>query len=71
MIQHFYTKFDKSYFAALALKFAEGATKGDLLCLWLFQQAGIALASYILALWPSIDEVFAYFIKFLYTKCLP
>lgn len=39
------------------MKFAEGATKGDLLCLWLFQQTGIALASYIIALWPNVDEV--------------
>ena len=57
MIQHCYTKFDKSHFAAVTMKFVEGAIRGDLLCLWLFQQAGVALASYILALWPHIDEV--------------
>ncbi|KAK6622539.1 hypothetical protein RUM44_002351 [Polyplax serrata] len=56
MLQHCYSKFNKSKFAGVTMKFAEGATKGDLLCLWLFQQTGIALASYIIALWPNVDE---------------
>ncbi|KAL0276740.1 UNVERIFIED_CONTAM: hypothetical protein PYX00_004248 [Menopon gallinae] len=55
MLDHCYTKFDKSFFASITVKFAEGAVRGDLFCLWLFQEAGKALASSIIALWPKVD----------------
>lgn len=57
MLTHCYTGFDKAFFASVTKKFAEGAIKGDLLCLWLFYKAGYALASSIVALWPYVDKV--------------
>lgn len=57
MMDHCYSKFDKSFFASVTKKFAQGAIQGDLLCLWLFQEAGKMLAASIVALWPRVDEV--------------
>ncbi|XP_067012084.1 N-acetyl-D-glucosamine kinase [Anabrus simplex] len=52
LLQHCYSKFNKSYFAGLCKLLAGGAKTGDPLCLWLFSEAGRALASYVRALAP-------------------
>ncbi|GLH02850.1 N-acetyl-D-glucosamine kinase [Gryllus bimaculatus] len=52
LLKHCYSDFDKSHFAGLCKLLAEGAKNGDALCLWLFSQAGRALAGFVRALVP-------------------
>ncbi|KAM6949046.1 N-acetyl-D-glucosamine kinase [Aplochiton taeniatus] len=57
MLPHFYTNFQKSHYAGLCQKLAEGAVTGDALCLHVFQKAGEALARHIVAVLPKAQEV--------------
>lgn len=54
LLEHCYTNFDKSKFAGLCQKLAEGANNGDELCKHLFQVAGNVLAATILAQMPRV-----------------
>ncbi|KAF4528656.1 hypothetical protein B566_EDAN016603 [Ephemera danica] len=56
LLEHCYTKFEKSHFAGLCKKLALAAGKGDPLCCWLFRQAGRDLARFIAALWPKAQS---------------
>lgn len=55
ILTYCYDKYNKAHFAGLTKSLsAEGAGKGDPLCLWIFRQAGKGLADHILALEPKI-----------------
>ncbi|XP_044038820.1 N-acetyl-D-glucosamine kinase [Siniperca chuatsi] len=56
MLPHLYTNFQKSHFAGLCKKLAEGAEAGDALCRYLFTQAGRVLAKHVEAVLPAAQE---------------
>ncbi|XP_063237564.1 N-acetyl-D-glucosamine kinase isoform X2 [Bacillus rossius redtenbacheri] len=56
LLDHCYSNFEKSKYAGLAKRLAEGADQGDPLCLWLFAQTGEVLARHITALYPKVDK---------------
>ncbi|XP_072027395.1 N-acetyl-D-glucosamine kinase-like isoform X1 [Amphiura filiformis] len=56
MLDHLYSQFDKTKFAAFCVKLAEGAQAKDPLCTWLFHEAGILLGRHILAVAPNMDK---------------
>ncbi|KAK2155129.1 hypothetical protein LSH36_248g03060 [Paralvinella palmiformis] len=57
MLEHLYTKFDKSFFAGLCKEIARGALEEkDPLCIQAFHAAGYALARHVIALSPKIDK---------------
>lgn len=56
LLDHCYAKFDKAFFASLCEKLSHLATKGDALCLHLFEDAGRYLAKATAALTPNVSE---------------
>lgn len=56
MLPHLYRNFQKSHFAGLCRKLAEGAEAGDALCRHVFTQAGRILAKHIEAVLPAAQE---------------
>ncbi|XP_077992249.1 N-acetyl-D-glucosamine kinase-like [Glandiceps talaboti] len=57
ILDHMYSKFNKSKFADFCVRLAEGAREQkDELCIWLFREAGKSLARHIVALGPKIDK---------------
>ncbi|XP_031707152.1 N-acetyl-D-glucosamine kinase [Anarrhichthys ocellatus] len=56
MLPHLYRDFQKSHFAGLCVKLAEGAEAGDALCQYVFTQAGRVLAKHVEAVLPTAQE---------------
>ncbi|XP_071022426.1 N-acetyl-D-glucosamine kinase isoform X1 [Oncorhynchus clarkii lewisi] len=56
MLPHLYRNFQKSHFAGLCQKIAEGAKAGDALCQYLFTLAGRVLAQHIVAVLPKAQQ---------------
>ncbi|XP_037337040.2 N-acetyl-D-glucosamine kinase isoform X1 [Pungitius pungitius] len=56
MLPHLYRNFQKSHFAGLCKKLAEGADAGDALCRYVFTQAGRVLAKHVEAVLPAAQE---------------
>lgn len=56
LLEHCYTKFDKSYFAGLCQRLSQAAVQGDQLSQWLFSEAGRVLARHVIALFPKVDS---------------
>ncbi|KAK9524597.1 hypothetical protein VZT92_016975 [Zoarces viviparus] len=56
MLPHLYRDFQKSHFAGLCVKLAEGAAAGDALCQYVFAQAGRVLAKHVEAVLPTAQE---------------
>ncbi|RZF34966.1 hypothetical protein LSTR_LSTR010058 [Laodelphax striatellus] len=50
ILPHMYSSFNKSNVAGLCQHLAQGAEEGDALCLWIFREAGISLAKFLIAL---------------------
>uniref|UniRef100_A0A4W5QVL9 Uncharacterized protein n=1 Tax=Hucho hucho TaxID=62062 RepID=A0A4W5QVL9_9TELE len=57
MLPHLYRNFQKSHFAGLCQKLAEGAKANDALCQYLFTLAGRVLAQHIVAVLPKAQQV--------------
>uniref|UniRef100_A0A3P8Y2U4 N-acetyl-D-glucosamine kinase n=1 Tax=Esox lucius TaxID=8010 RepID=A0A3P8Y2U4_ESOLU len=57
MLPHLYRNFQKSHFAGLCQKLAEGALVGDALCQYVFTKAGEILARHIVAVLPMAQQV--------------
>ncbi|XP_046667439.1 N-acetyl-D-glucosamine kinase isoform X2 [Homalodisca vitripennis] len=53
LLPHFYRNFEKSEIAGLTKELAEVAKQGDLLCRWVFSEAGRTLAKHLLAVSPD------------------
>lgn len=56
LLPHLYTNFQKSHFAGLCRKLAEGALIGDAMCQFVFSEAGRVLAQHIIAVLPGVEE---------------
>ncbi|XP_033869403.3 N-acetyl-D-glucosamine kinase [Acipenser ruthenus] len=56
ILTHLYRTFEKSKFAGFCRILAEGASTGDLLCCFLFGQAGQVLAQHVVAVLPQADK---------------
>ncbi|KAM8898078.1 N-acetyl-D-glucosamine kinase isoform 2-T2 [Spinachia spinachia] len=56
MLPHLYRNFQKSHFAGLCKKLAQGAVAGDALCRYVFTQAGRVLAKHVGAVLPKAEE---------------
>ncbi|KAL0969935.1 hypothetical protein UPYG_G00234750 [Umbra pygmaea] len=56
MLPHLYRNFQKSHFAGLCKKIAEGAVAGDALCQHIFIEAGRVLARHIVAVLPEAQQ---------------
>uniref|UniRef100_A0A3Q3KBD9 N-acetyl-D-glucosamine kinase n=1 Tax=Monopterus albus TaxID=43700 RepID=A0A3Q3KBD9_MONAL len=54
MLPHLYRDFQKSHFAGFCKKLAEGAEAGDVLCQYVFTQAGRILAKHVEAVLPPL-----------------
>lgn len=59
LLEHCYTKFQKSFFAQLCEKLAKSADAGDPLCKQLFEDAGKYLAKATIALLPRVSPELA------------
>ncbi len=57
MLEHCYTKFDKSFYAQLCLKLSKIARNGDKICLDIFREAGKCLAKSVAALLIHVDPL--------------
>ena len=55
LLTHCYDSFSKANFASLTRRIAEAAVSGDVLCCWLFEEAGRMLGRHIRALAPAIS----------------
>jgi len=55
LLTHCYDSFSKANFAALTRRIADAAVRGDALCAWLFEEAGLVLGRHIRALAPAIS----------------
>ncbi|XP_052773863.1 N-acetyl-D-glucosamine kinase-like [Mya arenaria] len=56
MLDHMYSKFDKSNVAGMCKHLAKGAEDGDQLCQHVFKEAGKVLARHIVAVEPAIAQ---------------
>lgn len=57
ILPHIYQNMQKSYIAQLCKYLSEEAHTGDLLCRWLFEEAGKQLAKHIIAVSHSAHQV--------------
>ena len=57
LLEHCYSKFDKILYAGLCAKLAAAAEEGDLLCRYLFREAGRLLGEIICAILPFVHQV--------------
>lgn len=56
LLDPLYTNWNKAKFAGVTKRLAEGAAKGDKLCMHLFEEAGRELASHLNALAPQVPK---------------
>ncbi|XP_021931116.1 N-acetyl-D-glucosamine kinase isoform X2 [Zootermopsis nevadensis] len=56
LLDHCYSRFDKSHFAGLCKLLAKAAIQGDKLSQWLFSEAGRLLARHVTAVLPQVDS---------------